>query len=231
MIHESEAIVLSAKSSGEKGAVLDVFTEKFGRMRGFVRVTSKKKAALQIGNTLNITQRKRLETQLGTFTVELLAQPTARVLDNFTALQTTQYLCDLLKMILPEEHAYQELYYKTKNFLNGLGQPDLWQRLAFYELELLRTLGYKLSLSEESAVPCDAGTPLIYVSPKTGRAVSIATGKPYKDKLFTLPYIFGGATAEEAIDRQNTFRLTGYFLEKALHNPLPPKRAELLASF
>ena len=77
---------------------------------------------------------------------------------------------------------------------------------------------------------------LVYVSPKSGRAVSAEAGAPWRDRLLPLPPflrddapIEARPSAEEIADG---FRLTGFFLARdlfALHGePLPDSRAAFL---
>jgi DNA repair protein RecO (recombination protein O) len=109
----------------------------------------------------------------------------------------------------------------------------LWPQLMVrFELRLLGEVGFGLDL--ERCAATGERNDLVYVSPKSGSAVSAAAGEPYKDKLLKLPaFLLSGkdfaAPPEEVADG---FALTGYFLEKyvyAQHNaPLPPARQELL---
>jgi DNA repair protein RecO (recombination protein O) len=78
---------------------------------------------------------------------------------------------------------------------------------------------------------------LIYVSPKSGRAVSAAAGGPWRDRLLPLPAFLRGGEAEPPPDAQaldDAFRLTGYFLERDLFAPrgqaLPDARRAFLAA-
>jgi DNA repair protein RecO (recombination protein O) len=75
---------------------------------------------------------------------------------------------------------------------------------------------------------------LIYVSPRSGRAVSASAGEPYRDKLLALPQFLtkertGHVTNQ---DVQLGFALTGHFLEKHVLLPrgqtLPQSRDRLL---
>jgi DNA repair protein RecO (recombination protein O) len=78
---------------------------------------------------------------------------------------------------------------------------------------------------------------LIYVSPKTGRAVSASAGAPWRDRLLPLPAFLrpnAGATSPGPIDIENAFRLTGYFLMRDLFAPrglpLPDSRRAFMAA-
>jgi DNA repair protein RecO (recombination protein O) len=62
---------------------------------------------------------------------------------------------------------------------------------------------------------------LVYVSPKTGRAVSREAGTPYADRMLALPGFLGDGAASAA-DRDSmaeAFRLTGYFLHRHVYEP------------
>ena len=78
-------------------------------------------------------------------------------------------------------------------------------------------------------------TDLVYVSPKSGRAVSAEAGEPYKDRLLALPtFLRGGAPgAVTAEDVRAGFALTGHFLEARVLRPrdmpMPDARARLLS--
>ena len=70
--------------------------------------------------------------------------------------------------------------------LGYLDEPEVWPALMVrWELALLDELGFGLDLV---AVRGDrANDNLIYVSPKSGRAVSASAGDEYKDRLLRLP--------------------------------------------
>ena len=116
--------------------------------------------------------------------------------------------------------------------IDHLDDGDLWPSLMVrWELELLTDLGFGLDLNE-----C-AGTGsrdnLIYVSPKSGRAVSQGAGEPYKDKLLKLPLFLraDGSASVSKDDLLSGMDLTGYFLEKYVYSPrglkLPESRYRL----
>ena len=62
-------------------------------------------------------------------------------------------------------------------------------RMARFELQLLSELGFGLDL--ESCAATGSTAELVYVSPKSGRAVSRAAGEPWRDKLLRLPAFLG----------------------------------------
>jgi DNA repair protein RecO (recombination protein O) len=72
---------------------------------------------------------------------------------------------------------------------------------------------------------------LAFVSPRTGRAVSLSGAAEWADRLLKLPpFLLDGTdpTLQEALDG---LKLTGHFLARdvfgARHRPLPPARERL----
>ena len=92
------------------------------------------------------------------------------------------------------------------------------------------------AIIDEKILPIPAPTPprpidLIFVSPRTGRAVSREAGAPYEDKLLLLPGflapVAGTAVSASDSDIHDGLRLTGYFLTRHVFDPLnrPPPAA------
>ena len=95
----------------------------------------------------------------------------------------------------------------------ALTDADLWAPVYIkWEMNLLQSLGYGMDLSQ-----CAGGgnaDNLVYVSPRTGRAVSREVGQPYHDKLFPLPAFLIGGGAWDAADIVMGLELTGHFLSR-----------------
>ena len=102
-----------------------------------------------------------------------------------------------------------------------------------WELALLAELGFGLDL--ESCAAGGANDQLAYVSPKSGRAVSLAAGEPYRDKLLTLPGFLAGRGGGGVEEVEQGLTLTGFFLERHVfaphHRDLPPARRRLAERF
>jgi DNA repair protein RecO (recombination protein O) len=102
--------------------------------------------------------------------------------------------------------------------LAAIDQDHIWPALLVrWEMGLLDELGFGLDLSKCAATGQEAD--LIYVSPKSGRAVSREAGLPYHQRLFQLPAFLRGAEHGGAADVMEGLRLTGYFLERHVFGP------------
>ena len=97
--------------------------------------------------------------------------------------------------------------------LFALRDADLWgPAYVKWEIGLLQALGFGMDLSQCAASGMSEN--LAYVSPRTGRAVSLAAGEPYREKLFALPaFLIGGGEWQPA-DILQGLELTGHFLSR-----------------
>ena len=87
-----------------------------------------------------------------------------------------------------------------------------------FELAILAELGFGLDLGACAAT--GSNDALVYVSPKSGRAVSASAGEPYRDRLLPLPaFLRDGGRLEGPDDVRNGFTLTGFFLTQHIWGP------------
>lgn len=229
-----EGLVIGTRRHGEAAAILEVLTRAHGRHLGLVRNGRSRTMApaLQPGNTLALSWRARLDEHLGVFAAEPLRARAAAALADVTALDGLNWLCALLRL-LPERDPHPELYDAAGLVADHLGDAATARALmARLELQMLGELGYGLDLSACAAT--GAVEELIYVSPKSGRAVSRAAGAPWADRLLALPAFLrgeAGASADAAQIAQ-AFALTGHFLERDVFGPrgqrIPDGRAAFL---
>lgn len=230
-----EGVILSARAHGETSAIVEVFTRDHGRHLGLVMGgrSRRLRPVLQTGNHVEARWRARLEDQLGHLSVEMRRGFAANVLDSAMALNALESMAALVRL-LPERDPHPNLYEITLFILDLMGdEHGLPALLARWELALLDELGFGLDLSACAAT--GANDQLIYVSPRSGRAVSASAGEPYKHKLLRLPaFLRGGASAGVTRgDVTDAFRLTGFFLQARALEPrglqLPEPRERLVA--
>lgn len=228
-----EGIFLGAKPLGEANAVAELFTLGHGRHLGLVRGgrSRRLRPLLQPGNLLRVTWRARLSEHLGGFNVELIEAHAARALDDAAALAAIGSLAGLARL-LPERDPHPQLYAAALHVIGAFDAPRLWPALLVrWELLLLQELGFGLDLSECAATGGDSE--LVYVSPRSGRAVSREAGQPYDAKLLKLPaFLREDDAASGESDLLSGFALTGYFLERDVLAPhglaMPETRERLI---
>jgi DNA repair protein RecO (recombination protein O) len=230
-----EGVVLSVRPHGESAAVLELFTRRHGRHLGLVHGgrSRRLRPVLQVGNHLDAGWKARLADSLGHFTVEMRRGVAAPLMEDAAALAAMTSIAALARL-LPERDPHPSLFEITLFVLGYLDDPAVWPALVVrWELALLEELGFGLDLALCAAT--GQNHDLVYVSPRSGRAVSAGAGEPYKDRLLTLPVFLRGAVSRPvAIDDVLAgFALTGHFLTTRVFMPrdmkMPDARGRLVA--
>jgi DNA repair protein RecO (recombination protein O) len=232
-----EGIVVGVRRHGEANAIVDVLTVEHGRHMGLVRGggSSRLRPVLQPGNTVRVVWRARLDEHLGQFAVEGLRLRAAGFLSSSYALYGLNHLCALTRL-LPERDPHPELHAALDVLLDAFGHAgDAAAQLARFELQLLAELGFGLDLDECAVTGVHED--LIYVSPRSGRAVSREAGAAWQDKLLRLPAFLASAEAPVGIaceELADGFALTGFFLSRHVMEPrgatLPDARGQFVAA-
>lgn len=227
-------ILLSVKRHGETSAILDVFTKDHGRHAGVLRGASSRKiaAALQPGSDLDVSWRARLEDHIGSYTIEPVKTRAGIAMANRLTLAGLNSVMAILAFALPERESQLRLYSDTVLLLDLLDHADVWP-LAYlkWELALLEELGFGLDLSECAAT--GRNDELIYVSPKSGRAVSRHGAGEWADRMLPLPPVLAGKGHAPDDEILLALKTTGHFLENKLapalgSKPLPSARAAFI---
>lgn len=229
-----DAIVLSVRQHGESGTILEVLTRTHGRHMGLVRGGRKMKPVLQPGNSIRLQWRARLQEHLGNFACELDTARAGALMEGREALAGLNAFTSVTNATVPERAPlYEPVFDASTILLDAMMEDGLAHWGAVYvrwEAGLLEALGFGLDLTSCAATG-DTDN-LIYVSPKSGRAVSAAAGKPYAGRLFPLPQFLLGAQNEVgAADIAAGLALTGHFLfDRVLKpngKPMPSARLRL----
>jgi DNA repair protein RecO (recombination protein O) len=234
-----EGIVLGVKRHGESSIILELMTRAHGRHLGLVRGGSgpRLRGILQPGNSVRATWRARLDEHLGLYLVEAANLRAAFFLDKAHALHGVTHLAALCRL-LAEREPHTGIYDELQTILDRLDDPQAVAPLiARFELDFLAELGFGLDLAACAAT--GAKNELVFVSPRSGRAVSRTAGEPYRDKLMRLPgFLRQGHEIETAPpspgDLADAFVLTGFFLDRHAFAPrglsLPEARAHLVTA-
>jgi DNA repair protein RecO (recombination protein O) len=230
-----EGIVLGLKKHGETSTIVELLTKAHGRHLGLVRGgrSARFQSLLQPGNSLDLVWRARLDEHLGTYVIEPLTLRAGRLIASALALNGLAYLGALLRL-LPERDPHEGLYAALALIVDHLDSAEIAPALvARFETRILSECGFGLDL--ESCAASGSREELIYVSPKSGRAVSAAAGAQWRDKLLPLPaFLRGEEAGAPPADLADAFRLTGYFLERDLFAPrglpMPDARRAFLAA-
>ena len=222
MEFEDDAFVLSARPHGEAGAIVEFLTAQHGRYAAHVAggTSRRLKPLLQAGSRAVIAYRARVSDQLGSATLEPVGEGPSALFDDALALAGLAAAAAVAAAALPEREPHSGAFYAFEALTDSLIHPDIWPAIFVrFEAGLLQDLGFGLDLSKCAAT--GALDDLIYVSPRTGRAVSREAGEPYKGKLLPLPpFLLSAQGGIAAGDVRAGLDLTGHFLQAFIFNPL-----------
>lgn len=229
-------ILLSVRRHGETAAIVEVFTRDHGRHMGVVRGGASRKQApvLQPGTQLDLHWSARLDEHLGSFRAEPVLERASALMADRAALAGLNSVCALLGFALPERAPHARLYDFTISLVDAMSDGDGWWPVyVLWERMLLEDMGHGLQL--DTCAVSGSTQDLVYVSPKSGRAVSRDHAGEWADRMLPLPPVLAG----DIHDRDgimDALRTTGYFLGAHLapalgHKPLPEARERLLTAF
>ena len=229
---QDHGIVIARFKHGESSLVVKLLTETHGLHAGLVRGGTGRaaRAVYQIGNRVSADWRARLPDHLGNYRGELVRAHAAELLDSRRPLAALGAAAALVEATLPEREPNGAVFDAFVSLLDRLVTPEWAPAYARFEVALLAALGFGLDLSC-CAVTGETGN-LVFVSPRTGRAVSREGVGAYENRLFPLPpFLIDPGESADAADVAAALRLTGHFLARQALAPaerkIPPARTRL----
>ena len=218
------AIVLATRPHGENGVIMELLTREHGRHMGLVHggTSRRTRPTLQPGNTLDVHWRGRLAEHLGSYTAELATARAGSLREGRDSLKGLNAFTAICGAALPERQSYPPVFVVGEILLDAMmaSAPSHWLPLyARWEAGLLEALGFGLDLGECAAT--GSTDELIYVSPRSGRAVSKAGAGIYASRLFKLPAFLNGDAASDPTPAETleALRMTGHFLLERVLEP------------
>ncbi len=234
MEFQDDAFVLASRAHGETGALVDLLTRDHGRILAYVAggASRKMKPHLQPGSRVLADYRARTTEHLGSVRLEPVGEGASALFDDPLALQGLTAAAAVAQGALHEREPHSGAFLALEALSEALVHREVWPAVFVrYELGLLDALGFGLDLKVCAAT----GTTekLVWVSPRTGHAVSLEAGLPYADRLLALPgFLVSSRNGLEPGDIGKGFALTGFFLERhvfhPMDKPLPEARERLV---
>lgn len=229
---DDDAFVLSAKPFGEDGLLIQLLTRSNGRHAGLLRggQSRKTRAVAEPGSEVRAAWRARLADQLGSFSLDPIASHASHLLDDPGRLAALSSALALLERALPEREAHPACFEGLKALVQQLALDHWAEAYVIFELALLKELGFGLDLT-----PDGDNEPLVFVSPRTGKAVPRRIGGAFAERLLPLPGFIVGLSEGGLEEVGQGLILTGHFLARHIFHPqdrpLPPARERLAARF
>ncbi|MDA7807647.1 DNA repair protein RecO [Candidatus Pelagibacter sp.] len=145
---DDSAYLVSKNRYSENSIIAEVFTENHGKISGIIfGGTSKKiKNYLQIGNKIHVNYNSKSVTRIGYFKIEILKALTPLYFDENQKLSCITSAMHLIKLLTAEAQSNKEIFKLIDKFFEILTYDNWIQKYIFWELELLKLLGYDLEL-------------------------------------------------------------------------------------
>jgi len=236
---QDQGIILSSRRHGETSAVVNILTRSGGIHSGLVRGGwgRRTRHVIEPGNRVQARWRGRLSEHLGSYSLEVEHSFSARIMAEPIYLAAMTSALSLSEGSMAEREAHPKAFDGLSALLDILDSdaPTAQWQSAYvkWEIGLLGELGYGLDFSKCAATGTTED--LVYVSPKSGRAVSRVAGEPYKNAMLGLPGFvkINGEVASSVDDVVLGLKLTGHFLERHVFNlggrHLPKARGRFVA--
>ncbi|SCV65637.1 DNA repair protein RecO [Anaplasma phagocytophilum] len=218
---QDHGMIVSMTPYGDTRSILSVFTRNHGICNAMIRL-NKKKQSLQIGDRVCVTWRARLANNLGYFnSCEIISSAFYAYFQDHSKLLCLSSVTSTIYKSVPTNDAHPVLYDYLIEFAEAAECGGHWyNEYLKLELEILSQLGFALDLSRCAVYHCEDN--LLYISPKTGRAISERAGVSYRHLLFPLPQILRdlhNGTHTEQCSRKEfllCLQILGYFLHRHL---------------
>jgi DNA repair protein RecO (recombination protein O) len=143
-----EGYLISKNRYSENSLIAEIYTKNRGKVSGIIfGGTSKKiKNYLQIGNKLHVNYNSKSETRIGYFKIEILNAYSPLYFDHKQKLSCITSATNLVKILTADSQANIKVYQIIENLFLILKDQDWLKKYIFWELDLLKLLGYDLEL-------------------------------------------------------------------------------------
>jgi len=147
---DDTGFLLSKNQYNENSIIAEIFTENHGKISAIIFGGSSKKIKnyLQIGNKLYVNHIFKSDGRIGYFKVEILEPLTPLYFNNKKKLMCITSAMNLIKLLTAESQKNSNIYNLIEDFYNFLQFNNWIKSYIFWELELLKLLGYDLDLKK-----------------------------------------------------------------------------------
>ena len=151
---EDECFLLSKRKFRENANIINIFSPHKGKVTGVVYGGNSRKIRnyLQISNKLFITHNSKSENKIGYFKTELIKPVSPMYFDDKERTSALISLCSILNRLLPEGQPNLNIYKSYDNFIKSIDLENWIILYIFFELNLIKDLGYDPNLSKYNNV-------------------------------------------------------------------------------
>ncbi len=222
---DDTGFLISKNRYNENSLISEFYTKNHGKISGIVfGGTSKKiKNYLQIGNQLYLNYNSKSENKLGYFKLEIQKVYSPIYFENFQKLSCINSVMSLIRLLTAELQSNIKIFDLIEKFYLILSNDKWLKDYIFWELELLKTIGFDLDLNNLATKELLDDKIVYVVKSKTEKKIIpnfLIDKKIIVDDLSTL---------------LNGLKLVSDFLEKTILKPnnlnYPISRTQFINSF
>ena len=157
MIWEDECYLLSKRKFRENANIINIFTQKKGRIDGIVYGGNSRKIKnyLQISNKLFVSHNSKNDSKIGYFKTELIKPISPLYFNDKERTSALISICSLLKVLLPESQPNKNIYNSFEYLINSINFKNWIFFYIFFELNLIKELGYDTNLDKKEIISTD----------------------------------------------------------------------------
>ena len=166
MYWEDYGYLISKNKFSENSVIAEMFTENHGKVSGIIYGATSRKIRnyLQIGNRFHINYTTKNENKMGYLKVEIEKIITPMFFEDKKILACIVSSMNLIKVLTVENQSNYNVYNLINNFFDFLNKKNWINMFIFWELELLKSLGYDLELQNIVNEEIIDGKKLYFVS-------------------------------------------------------------------
>ena len=152
MIWEDECYLLSKRKFRENANIINIFTQKKGRVDGIVYGGNSRKIKnyLQISNKLFVSHNAKNENKIGYLKTELIKPVSPLYFSDKKRTSVLISVCSLLNVLLPESQPNKNIYKSFEKLITSLNLENWIYLYIFFELNLIKELGYDTNLGQNN---------------------------------------------------------------------------------
>ena len=152
MIWEDECYLLSKRKFRENANIINIFTQKKGRVDGIVYGGNSRKIKnyLQISNKLFVSHNAKNENKIGYLKTELIKPVSPLYFSDKKRTSALISVCSLLNVLLPESQPNKNIYKSFEKLITSLNLENWIYLHIFFELNLIKELGYDTNLGQNN---------------------------------------------------------------------------------
>ena len=157
MIWEDECYLLSKRKFRENANIINIFTKKKGKVDGIVYggMSRKVKNYLQVSNKLFVSHTSKSENRIGYFKTELIKPISPLYFNDKERTSALISICSLLNILLPDLQPNKKIYDSFEKLVNTINLDNWILVYIFFEINLIKELGYDTNLGEHSNIKND----------------------------------------------------------------------------